>query len=193
MENQEKEQVLGEETKENQEKVETEPQGEAENNKEQEQVNSNETETENQETTFTQEQVNDIVRNRLEKAKNTIYSRYGVNGKDELDALVGKAQSYDVMNEQYETMTNDNLALKQENAFLKNNIEPTRYEDIKAYFKGKGVELNADTLKGELEAHKEWIKADESKDITTIEALSSEEPNKHEKSDRERVLNLFGY
>jgi len=174
------------ENKEMQEqKVETEPQEVVEEQEEQEQ--------EQPSANFTQEQVNEIVRNRLEKAKNTIYNRYGVADKEELDALVGKAQSYDVMNEQYETMTNDNLALKQENAFLKNNIEPTRYEDIKAYFKGKGVELNADTLKGELEAHKEWIKADESKDITTIEALSSEEPNKHEKSDRERVLNLFGY
>ena len=74
MENQEienKNSVLGQETEERQEQVDTEPQGETENqNTEQEQVDTNNPETENQETTFTQEQVNDIVRERLERNRN---------------------------------------------------------------------------------------------------------------------------
>lgn len=189
MENQEiNDNVLGEETEERQEQVDTEPQGETEN-QEQEQVNSNS--TENQETTFTQEQVNDIVRERLERNRNSIYSRYGVNGKDELDALVGKAQSYDVMNEQYNSMTEELNAIKQENAFLKNDVNLEKKDDILAYFKGKGIELNADTLKQELETHKEW--GNVNKNTTTIEALSSEESHNTELSDKEKVLRMFGY
>lgn len=190
MENQEienKNSVLGQETEERQEQVDTEPQGETEN-QEQEQVN---TSTENQETTFTQEQVNDIVRERLERNRNSIYSRYGVNGKDELDALVGKAQSYDVMNEQYNSMTEELNAIKQENAFLKNDVNLEKKDDILAYFKGKGIELNADTLKQELETHKEWENVN--KNTTTIEALSSEESHNTELSDKEKVLRMFGY
>lgn len=193
MENQEIENensVLGQETEERQEQVDTEPQGETEN-QEQEQVNSNETNPENQETTFTQEQVNDIVRERLERNRNSIYNRYGVNGKDELDALVGKAQSYDVMNEQYNSMTEELNAIKQENAFLKNDVNLEKKDDILAYFKGKNMELNADTLKQELETHKEWENVN--KNTTTIEALSSEESHNTELSDKEKVLRMFGY
>ena len=195
MENQEienKNSVLGQETEERQEQVDTEPQGETENqNTEQEQVDTNNPETENQETTFTQEQVNDIVRERLERNRNSIYSRYGVQGKDELDALVGKAQSYDVMNEQYNSMTEELNAIKQENAFLKNDVNLEKKDDILAYFKGKGIELNADTLKQELETHKEWENVN--KNTTTIEALSSEESHNTELSDKEKVLRMFGY
>lgn len=194
MENQEIENnnsVLGQETEERQEQVDTEPQGETENQStEQEQVDTTNN-NENQETTFTQEQVNDIVRERLERNRNSIYSRYGVNGKDELDALVGKAQSYDVMSEDYTKVTEELNAIKQENAFLKNDVNLEKKDDILAYFKGKNMELNADTLKQELETHKEW--GNVKKNTTTIEALSSEESHNTELSDKEKVLRMFGY
>lgn len=137
---------------------------------------------------FTQEQVNDIVRNRLEKQSNTFYGRYGVGSKEELDELVGKAQSYDVMNEDYQKLNDNFVAMQTENAFLKNNIAPEKYEDIKAYFKGKEKAINDENLKAELESHKEWVRQ---VNTTTIESISSEEPRHQEKSEKERALDLF--
>lgn len=202
MENQnENNNVLGENEQIQGQVVETEPQEEPKNNTEQKQDGNQEqplstdqgenNDNDNNGTSFTQEQVNDIVRNRLEKAKSTIYNRYGVKDKEELDALVGKAQSYDVMSEDYTKVTEELNAIKQENAFLKNNVEPSKIDDIKAYFKGKDLELNAETLKTELETHKEWEKVNQAS--TTIKTLSSEEPHKTEVSEKEKVLKLFGY
>ena len=58
--------------------------------------------------TFTQEQVNDIIRARLEKAQQRLFNRYGVTNRDELDLLIGKSQSYDVMKEKYADLETKN-------------------------------------------------------------------------------------
>lgn len=161
-----------------QEVVDTEPQ-----------VEEQEQEQEQQEVSgFTQEQVNDIVRNRLEKQKSSLYGRYGVESKEQLDELVGKAQSYDVMSEDYNALNKTFVEMRTENAFLKNNIDPARYDDIKAYFKGKDMEINSDTLQAELENHSEWVKQEKK---TTIESLSSEEPSKTQMSEKEKVMEWF--
>lgn len=158
-------------------------------------VATNVDETKEEVHTFTQEQVNEIVRKRLEKADNKFYSRYGVGKKEELDELVGKAQSYDVMKERYDGLVSSNKSLTEELTFLKNNINPERYDDVKAYFKGKDLEFNAENLIKELETHNEWLNVvkQETAPKTTIQSLGTDrQVQERIESDAEKAKRIFG-
>ena len=140
--------------------------------------------------TFNQEQVNNFVRERLNK----FYRRYGVENKQGLDALVGKAQAYDVMEERYNNMVSELNATKENNAFLKNNINPEKYDDVRAYFKGKELEFNEENLVNELTNHGEWLNiAKETTPQTTIKSLGAD-PNMStpKKSEQEIAEKMFG-
>lgn len=140
--------------------------------------------------TFTQEQVNEIVRARLERSQARIFNRYGVKNKIELDNLIGKAQSYQVMNERYALIKDENSGLKQELAFLKNNINPERKDDIMAYFKGKEIEFSNDNLVNELATHPEWlnpVQVDD-KPKTTIQILGNGNELQEEKPNEKDVM-----
>ena len=145
--------------------------------------------------TFTQEQVNDIIRARLEKAQQRLFNRYGVTNRDELDSLIGKSQSYDVMKEKYADLETKNYELEKELAFSKNNINLERQEDIMAYFKGKGIDFNNDNLVNELSTHPEWLNPVkvEDKPKTTIETLGSDSTTEMPKvSEKDEMAKIFG-
>ena len=145
--------------------------------------------------TFTQEQVNKIMRSRLERDRNALLTRYGVKDRDGLDSLIGKAQSYDIMKERYEAKENENYQLKERLAFMSNNINPDREDDIRAYFKGKGLEFNEETLVNELETHPEWRKVVEvdDKPKTTIQVLGVEHRDRNvPETDYEKRQRIFG-
>ena len=145
--------------------------------------------------TFTQEQVNDIIIARLEKAQQRLFNRYGVTNRDELDSLIGKSQSYDVMKEKYADLETKNYELEKELAFSKNNINLERQEDIMAYFKGKGIDFNNDNLINELSTHPEWLNPVkvEAKPKTTIETLGSDSTTEMPKvSEKDEMAKIFG-
>lgn len=150
-----------------------------------------EEEGESTEKSFTQNEVNELIQARLERAEKKFYTRYGLDeGKKELDELVGRGQAYNVISEKY-TSTQELLkSATQELAFLKNNISPERYDDIKIYFKGKGETLDDSTLQLALENHPEWLK--ESNPQTTIEVLGGKRENREGETDKERAMKLFG-
>ena len=154
-------------------------------------------ETKNDEATktFTQDDVNKFVRERLERDRQSFYKRYGVEDREGLDALIGKAQSYEIMDERYNNMLQENNGLKEELAFVKNNINPERYDDVKAYFKGKELKFDVNSLANELETHPEWlnvVKADD-KPKTTVKVVGTDgdhiPPKKDEKAE---AMKLFG-
>lgn len=157
---------------------------------------SNEVDTDTESETFTQSQLNDIVRARLDKQQLRFFGRYNVKNRDELDALVGKSQAYDIMKERYTGMNEKNNELTRELAFLRNNVNPTRKDDIMAYFKGKSLDFNEDNLKNEISTHPEWlnpVKVDE-KPKTTIATMGSdnsvEKPKISEKDEMARIFGL---
>lgn len=184
---------------ENEEKVITEP------NVQEENVDTtavNETEevvTENTETTsksFTQEQVNDIVRSRLERQEAKLFKRYGVEDRKGLDNLIGKAQSYSVMAERYNGLKNENVGLKQELAFITNNINPDRRDDIIAHFKGKEMEFSNDNLVSELATHPEWLNPTKQDNTakTTIRVLGNSVENEATRTnEKDEIAKLLGY
>lgn len=135
--------------------------------------------------TFTQEEVNEIVKKRLSK----FYNRYGVEGKDELDTMVGKSQAYGVLEERYNTASEELRNTKQELMFIKNDIDTNKYSDVQAYFSGKGIELTPENLEDELANHNEWKKK-----VAEVKKMGSdaqkEQPGVDEKS---MAARLFGF
>lgn len=142
--------------------------------------------------TFTQEQVNEVVRTRLEKERSRLYSRYGVTDKNGLDELFNKAQAYELIKEKFDSISGENNSLKERLAFRENNINPEKQEDIKAYFKGKNIEFNDENLKTELATHNEWVKTVE-KPKTTIQSLGNDKNTTKPKVDeRDLAMRMFG-
>ena len=153
--------------------------------------------TEQEETpkTFTQEQVNEMVKARLDRDRKSIYKRYGVEDRNGLDDLIGKAQSYSVMEERYNAIQTEVNSLRESNLFLKNNINPERYDDVRTHFKGKGIELNEENLTNELSTHSEWItkSGEEVKPKTTIQFMGNESPReKPSVNERDLAMEMFG-
>mgnify|MGYP003296289237 CR=1 FL=1 len=129
---------------------------EATKNEETSQAENNDSQPEKK---FTQEQVNEMMRKRIEREKNSIFNKhkekYGVENEEGLDEMFKKSQSYDAMKERYENILTAKAELEKELAFLRNNIEPSKEEDILAHFKGKEMEFNEESLKAELQTHPE--------------------------------------
>lgn len=147
------------------------------------------------EKTFTQKQVNDLIKARLERRANSLFKRYGVANSGELDELIGKSQSYDVMKERYGALKDENSQLKERLAFLSNGINPEREDDVRAHFKGKGIDFNEESLKAELQTHPEWLKIveDDPTPKTTITKLGFDhKDNKVPESEAEKMNRIFG-
>ena len=114
---------------------------------------------------FTQSQVNEMVGNtRTETREKTfryIYDRYGVKDEAELDELVGNAQALDSFKEKYETeragwkqtsadRDKELMDVKEQVALLQSGINSDRFEDAKFILRGKGLEVNLETLRRNL-------------------------------------------
>lgn len=140
-------------------------------------------EVEEEKPIFTQTQVNDTVSKRL----NRLYKRYGVENGKGLDDLIERTKDYD-------EIKNQNLQLNREIAFLENNINPQRYDDIDTYFKGKGIDFTREALKQELETHPEWRNvATQEKPITTIEKIIPDRGVKETVDEGKLASSLFGF
>lgn len=145
--------------------------------------------------TFTQEQVNKIMRNRVERNRQAMLNRYDVKDRDGLDALIGKSQSYDIMKERYQGLKDENSSLKERLAFISNGINPDREDDIRAYFKGKDLAFNEEALIKELETHPEWRKIveEDTTPKTTIKALGVEHRDRNvPENEAEKQKRIFG-
>lgn len=145
--------------------------------------------------TFTQEQVNKIMKSRLERDRLSFLNRYGVKDRDGLDSLIGKAQSYDIMKERYIASKTKISELEERLAFMSNGINPDREDDIRAYFKGKGLEFNEEALINALETHPEWRKVVESdnKPKTTIEVFGVDHKDRNiPETETEKMNRIFG-
>jgi len=64
--------------------------------------------------TFTQDELDNVVKTRLAKSEKSIYSKLGINGKEELDSVVAKLQEYDGLKSSNTDLLNELTALKDE-------------------------------------------------------------------------------
>lgn len=70
--------------------------------------------------TFTQEEVNTMIANRLAKSEKSIYSKLGISGKEELEGLISRISDYD-------TIKANNTDLLSRVSMLENEKSRTQY------------------------------------------------------------------
>lgn len=139
---------------------------------------------------FTKEDVKKIMQKRINRSHQSFYNRYGVKDLDELDS---KFALVDQLTKEKEELASQNNELLNKLAFVENDINPERIEDILAYFKGKDLVFNDENLKAELATHPEWknIKVVDKTPTTTIKEMSPTRSIKTEDEESD-VAKLFG-
>lgn len=137
---------------------------------------------------FTQEEVNAMMVERLKKQKDTFLKKYGVDDEMKLDELVGKAKTVDEMKEQLETLKSSNASMTEKLAFIEHNINPERYDDIRIYFKGKGEAFTPENLLKAIANHKEWLNT---KTPTTI-TVGANRPTPTAVNEKAEAMKIFG-
>lgn len=117
-----------------------------------------ETKSADDEKKFSQSDVDKIVKERLAQKESSdrksFMEKLGVANDEELEILVRKSQAYDTT----KIALDGTKKSTEELAFIKNGIDEKRYEDVRYYLKGKGLELTADNVQSELATHPEWGK-----------------------------------
>lgn len=141
--------------------------------------------------TFTQEKLNELIKERLERQSRNFYETYGVKDEAELKELVARSKEYDTLLQQYNDLKVEHSQVLEKNAFVENNIDPKRYEDVRIYFKGKELQFNNENLVQELATHQEWIKQAE-KPQTTIASLGAEHKAKATEDDEAKLKRIYG-
>ena len=141
---------------------------------------------ENDVKTFTEQEMNEIVRKRLDRQKNKLHQQLGVENDDEITALIEKVKKADELQSIVESLQNENTLYKEQLTFIEHNIDVKRYDDVKAYFKGKELSLTPENLKAELTTHPEWLAQ---RSVQTIGGQRQQAPVKDE---RKAAFELFG-
>lgn len=138
--------------------------------------------TATEEKKFTQEQVNEMIRERLARQEKSFLEQLKVNDKNTLEDIVKNSS----------ILHDENATLKQKLAFIENNINPDKQEDILALFKGKGLEFNDEELKKMLPNHQEWLK--EKVATTTITNMGKDHSSDKSKGidEKEMAKKYFG-
>ncbi len=125
------------------------------------------------ERTYTKAEVIDMMKRRVGRSHNAFFKRYGVQDLKGLDDLFENSKKFSSMNDEFGKIQLRNSELMRENAFLRNNINPDKYDDIIAYFKGKDLEFSEEGLLDAVRTHPEWLKPS-TIPTTTITSLGSE-------------------
>lgn len=158
-----------------------------------------------------QSEVNNIVgRTRMEAREKAraeylaeILEKYGIKDEAEMDGIFGKGQQYDVLNDDYTTQSNEFAAMREENALLKSEVIPEKWEDAKLIIKGKGLQVTPETIASEIATHPEWkslqpagqegMMGQQGQVTPTLEVLGDERSEKKtEPSDDEIINKYFG-
>lgn len=139
--------------------------------------------------TFTQEEVNKIIQDRLARTENQFFETYGVKDGEELKSNLEKSKTVDTLSNLNTDLQNQINEYKEEKLFRINNIDENRIDDLKTYFKGKDIELTEETLKTALTTHPEWIAK---KQVTTIQSITPNKNNQTIVDEKELAANLFG-
>ena len=140
--------------------------------------------------TYTKEEVQELMKRRVERSHKAFFTRYGVDDLRGLDDLMNKSKSFSDMETEYGAIQLRNSELARENAFLKNNINPDKYEDIITHFKGAGIDFSEEQLIEALKTHPEWLKVQPN--VTTITKLGSESHQVNIPNEKDQASKLLG-
>ena len=146
------------------------------------------------EQTFTKSQVNELMQKRVNRSHQSFFNRYGVKDLQELDDLVGKAGSYDstkerldLLNTEHSELVNQHKDLCKRYGYKMHNINPDKYADIETYFKGKGIDIDENSLLDEIKSHPDWVNQ-----VTTIQNLGAEATAGQTQDEAAMASEIFG-
>lgn len=129
---------------------------------------------------FTQSEVNDLIKSRMNRFQEALLKKYGMSSLDELEGYLQKGIGYDELKAQGDKMN-------EKYAFLKNNVDDNRIDDIRTYFKGKGILMNDEELAKAIETHPEWLKK-----ASTLKSLGAEATTPPKEDLDARASKIFG-
>ena len=140
--------------------------------------------------TFTQEELNAIVKERLDRQTAKFLERLGIEDMNGIDQLLEHANGYSEAQELMTRYQLENEGLRQEIAFRDNDVNKDKVDDIKAYFKGKGLELTDENLREQLATHPEWV--NQRPRATTIRQLTPEKNAPKSVDEWQQARKYFG-
>jgi len=142
------------------------------------------------ERTWTKDQIVQMMKKRVARSHNAFFKRYGVQDLKALDELFEQSKKFSDMNGEFGKIQLRNSELMRENAFLRNNVNPDKYNDIIAYFKGNDMDFSEEELLKALPTHQEWLR--QAAPATTIRSLGSEAHTLPKVDEAERAGKLLG-
>ena len=143
---------------------------------------------------YNKQQIIDMMRRRVERSHNAFFKRYGVTNLKELDDKFSYVKKYDDLNSQFAPLEAKNAELIRENAFLRNNIEPSRYDDIIAYFKGHDLEFTEEALLEAVKTHPEWLRPSTTPTpTTTMKSFGAEQQQARQETEDEKFNRIYGF
>lgn len=141
--------------------------------------------------TFTQDEVNSIIKERLSK----VAKKYGFETEEELNEAVGKAQSYDTTKKELENIKSS-LAEKESIITLMSCGIADKYLEIaKTFMQSKNMKINKNTINELLKTYPEWKGQVSDKQSSPVSYNSLGETNgtqKTELTEDERIKKIFG-
>ena len=114
---------------------------------------------------FSQEEANALIgKARAEgrqSATNELLERFGVSSIEEIGDIIGKAQQFDYISEEYNKANIELGEYRVKDTLTNANVLPEMFDDIKYYMKGKGVDITPESLGIELQSHPNWLKPEQ--------------------------------
>jgi len=142
---------------------------------------------------LTQERVNEIVRERLAKRDQQLFARLGVSDESGIDELAERARGYGEKSRELEEALAENRSLKESIAIRNSGIVPEREDDVRTYFKGKGLEMSEEAIKQAIGTHPEWAGATPAQAQASKPVQIGAEPQAKQRPDLEgQAARLFG-
>jgi len=152
---------------------------------------------------ITQSNLNDIIKKRISREQGRLCRRYNVKSLNELDNMVGRANSYfDLqienadLSQQLKEAQQEIKQYRENELFNNLKINPDRFDDVRTYFKGKDLDLTKESLTQYLKSHPEWKKIEknyvEENPRVTLRSLGNPPSEALKKqTDRERILSKY--
>lgn len=143
--------------------------------------------------TFTRDEVTRIVKARQDRFSNGLCKKYGVGSIKELDDLYNKHKDYDDIVTERDGLKKSHSEMSEKLAFLSNGIDPAREDDVRTYFKGKGLQFDEAILKEHLQSHPEWVKANAPvKPTTTVQKIGVQKSAPKPETELQMAEKLYG-
>jgi hypothetical protein len=142
---------------------------------------------------YSKEEVTTILKKRLERFQAGFFQKYGVKNSQELDALYEKHKDYDALVTERDGLKESHAQMSEKVAFLENNVDPNRYDDIRTHFKGLGQSFDSAILGEMIKTHPEWVKKSATNvQQTTIKQVGSPKTTSPTESAEAKEERIFG-